>query len=363
MTESSNGNSTQHAAWLVEISECWQHFNWEYLRSSMDAPGFKISLGTSQLGSWDSQNRIISISERHILRDPWLGVMETLRHEMAHQYVDEILRASDEAPHGPAFKKACLLLRVSPSVTGTGGEVTPLVPGDSDGDDAIREKISKLLSLATSPNKNEAQSAMNKARQLLLKYNLSAQDIHAEQTTYALRQLGESKARRQRYEYTLANILNQFFFVEIIWSPVYDPRRLKSGHALLVYGTCMNLDMAEYVFSFLNGILGRLWAEHQQGNRIVSNKERLHFYWGVLSGFYEKLNEQNQVLSEQQALVWKGDPGLRQFYRYMNPRIKTGSRSAIAVHESYEQGRLKGKAITLHKPVQQGSNGTRGLLT
>ena len=34
----------------------------------------------------DGQRRILSISAQHIRRDPWLAVMETLRHEMLSQY-------------------------------------------------------------------------------------------------------------------------------------------------------------------------------------------------------------------------------------------------------------------------------------
>jgi len=43
----------------------------------------------------------------------------------------------------------------------------------------------------------------------------------------------------------------------------------------------------------------------------------------VLEGFYQKLDEQESTLQESYALVWKGDPKLQAFYRYLNPSVRT----------------------------------------
>lgn len=47
----------------------------------------------------------------------------------------------------------------------------------------IKEKISKLLALADSPNENEAKAALLKARQLMAKHKLSECDIQRDKST------------------------------------------------------------------------------------------------------------------------------------------------------------------------------------
>lgn len=46
----------------------------------------------------------------------------------------------------------------------------------------IKEKIKKLLALATSPNENEARSALLKAKELMAKHKLEEADINPEKT-------------------------------------------------------------------------------------------------------------------------------------------------------------------------------------
>ena len=54
-------------------------------------PGFALHEGRTRLGLWRAGERTISLSRPHALDDPWLDVVETLLHELAHQVVDELL--------------------------------------------------------------------------------------------------------------------------------------------------------------------------------------------------------------------------------------------------------------------------------
>ena len=56
-----------------------------------------------------AQDEMLSLrlATRLVHDEPWQVVIEVLRHEMAHQYVDEVLRIHDESAHGPAFRKVC----------------------------------------------------------------------------------------------------------------------------------------------------------------------------------------------------------------------------------------------------------------
>ena len=142
--------------WGVELLSWWRYYNELYLDSALREPVFRLSRGIVALGSYDPATRTLSISEEHVSRQSWLAVMETLRHEMAHQYAHEVLGAGDERPHGEGFRRACARLRVDARASGAGDEVSAPAAPTPGRHGAIVERISKLLSLSSSPNEHEA---------------------------------------------------------------------------------------------------------------------------------------------------------------------------------------------------------------
>ena len=50
---------------------------------------------------------------------------------------------------------------------------------------------------------------------------------------------------------------------------------------------------------------------------------RMAYFRGLLQGFRDKLREQQREIEVEGALVWIGDPRLRTFYRWQNPRVAT----------------------------------------
>lgn len=347
------------AAWTRQLYYWWQDYNETYLHKALSKPLITIDMATHRLGSWDSHTRMISISDRHIETDPWLSVMDTLRHEMAHQYVDEVLKPEGEPPHGPAFRTACERLRCDPRATGEANR-PPEAPEVRE--DLMMRKLTKVLALANSPQEHEAQVAMQKAQMLLLKYNLNilALDEERQFTTHTL---GQIKARRSSHEFKLAAILNEFFFVEVLWHTNYDAKNDKEGSVLAIYGTPNNLDLAVYVYEYLVGLLPRMWDAYKQANGVANNRERMRYFAGVLSGFHRKLRAQQTTVSENHALVWKGDSQLKKYYRHMNPRITYSSTSGPAITRTYLDGVSEGRQVKIHKPVTAKGGRLRGLIT
>jgi hypothetical protein len=346
-------------AWTRKLAHWWRHYNEEYLAAELRAPMFGIGRGERTLGQWDGIHRTLMISEAHIVRDPWLTVMETLRHEMAHQYVDEVLRPEGGGPHGPAFQKACRRLRCS-SLPGEGdGSSEPAGTGEEDG--KILRVLKKVLSLAGSPNEHEAQSAVQKARYLLAKYNIDLIELDRERR-FGNRCLGEVKGRRAPLEIWLASILNEFFFVEVIWAHSYDAARDRAGTILQIFGTPENLEMAEYVYDYVLQLLGGLWEAYKAHNGLRGNRERQRFFSGVVEGLYNKLRDQDRRIQQTEALVWKGDPALQSYYRYFHPRIRTRYGGGVSRTPAYRDGLREGARVTIHKPIGDRGTGRGGYL-
>lgn len=348
-------------AWGRALYRWWEHTNREYLHGALRRPQIHLGDGEAHLGEWDPAQRRITISRQHIRRDPWTAVLDTLRHEMAHQFVWEVLGARDERPHGEAFRQACQRLRCDPRPTAAAH-----VAGDDE--QRVVRLVRKLLSLGDSPNENEAQAAVNKAQRLLLEYNIDLVEADAARA-FERRQLGRVKGRHPAWELWLAMILNEYFFVEVLWVRSYDAPRDREGTLLEIYGTATNLDMAEYVYDYLSQLLERLWDDYRTARGLTDNRERMRYFAGVLQGFHGKLGRQRADLAEGAAdvpatrdLVWQGDPQLQAWYRWHNPRIQTRQTGGVAASDAFRHGVEEGRRVSLRRPVTS-ADGRGGLLT
>ena len=347
----SAASAEQQAAWLSQVRRWWHYYNREFLREALRAPLFELSRSTAQLGSWDRELRLLRVSTEHIERDAWSSVCETLRHEMAHQYADEVLQAHDEPPHGPAFRRACERLRVSPAATQGTAEVQTR--------HRLIDRVQKLFALGASPNSHEAEAALRKAHELLARERLELVELDRERS-YASRDLGTVKGRRQAWEYSLANLLHEYFFVEAIWVPSYDPSADKSGSVLQVCGTLAHLELAAWVHSYLSELLERLWKDYRKRKGLRGNGERRRYFEGVLHGFSTKLAEERSACAER-GLVVVEDPKLTKFFRWQHPRVRT-SYGTTKHTESYADGQRDGRHVQLHRPLRGTAGGDRHLL-
>lgn len=352
--ESEEVRSQLRATWSRKLYQWWHYYNAEYLNEALRSPRIELSQSEAELGRWDGARRCLSISVAHLESDPWLEVMQTLRHEMAHQYVDEVLGERGEGPHGAAFRRACEKLRCSPQARG--------LSGVQEEDERVLRVLKKVLSLAHSPNENEAQVAVEKARTLLLRYNVDLVDLDRERN-FAQCSLGKVKGRRASYELWLASILQEFFFVESIWGESYEPLEDRKGTILQIYGTPANLEMASYVYEYLTVVLQRLWEDYKRARKLRGNRERQRYYVGVVEGFYRKLRQQEETVRGAGVLVWRGDSRLRAYFRYHNPHVRTTyGGSGVRASAAYKDGLEDGRQVTIHRPVTSSEEGFGGYL-
>lgn len=355
MVKSQRVEAQLYAAWNRKLYQWWAYYNEEYLASALTCPLITLSQSQAVLGRWHASPRRIEISLEHIKTDLWLEVMETLRHEMAHQYVSEVLRPSQEAPHGSAFRHACRRLRCTPQSRGpTGGQ-----PELSN--EPLLRRLRKVLSLASSPNEHEAQAAVKKAQRLLLEYNIDLVELD-QQRDFTSRALGAVKGRRASYELWLAQILQAFFFVQVLWVPSYRAEADKDGSVLQVYGTPTNLAMASYVYDYLTTLLERLWMAYKEQHQVPGNRHRRGFFAGVLEGFHTKLQAETQQITKAATLVWQGDGRLQEYYRYMNPHVRTRQGRGVQINDAYQHGLEEGQRVSIHRPLEAQAEGFGGFL-
>jgi len=338
---------------LRRLASAWLDVNYQYLGEALRPPSIALHQGERRWGAWHPARRLLTISRRQALCYTWESVLETLKHEIAHQWVSEVLGRDHEAPHGPAFQDACRLLAVDPSPTGDGG--VPLFrPGGAgraaDADDARLARVQKLLALAdNNPDEHEARAAFARASELMLKYNLDAVGFGARRD-YAYRHLGPSTGRVPHHRYVIAGLLQEFFFVQCLWVPSYVARTGVAGHRLEVMGTRANVDMAEYVHDCLLRQCDALWRAFKAERRIACRRAKREYLDGLLAGFRRKLRR-GARLSEERGLVWVGDPELDEYNAGRHPRTVRARLNAVGRSEVRAHGVAAGERIRLRKPV------------
>lgn len=283
---------------------------------------------------------------------PWLETLEVLKHEMAHQFVEEVLK-KNEVAHGPAFRTVCEERGIDGRASGA-----PQMPREAS---SAMRKIEKLLSLGQSHERHEAEAAMRRAQVLLRRHNLKLLEAKTPRE-YTFRQLGAPRLRVDGADRWAAVLLSQHFFVEVIRISAFVPGKDRSGHVWEISGRCENLDIAEYVYEFLHRTADRLWEAHRSATQ-VSGRARARFREGVMVGFSRKLEAEASAIEEpsEKALVLQGDPQLRAYYRRRYPRISTTRRSGCSQDATHAAGVEAGKSIVLHRGMTSGGDGQRQL--
>lgn len=201
-------------------------------RERMRLPLFSLRDLKNRWGYWSGEKREIVLSRSLVLDHSWDAVREVLLHEMAHQMAAEVLDASQESPHGPQFQLACHLLRANPKASENFRPLDErILRATSPVADKMMLRVKKLLALAGSPDRHEADAAMAKAHQLIAKYNIDQWQREKDRDLTSVF-LGQPALRHFPEDYYLANLLLDFYFVAGIWVAAYVPAKGKMGRVL-----------------------------------------------------------------------------------------------------------------------------------
>jgi hypothetical protein len=350
----------EHERLILKGLACeWENGLWfldEPHRNLMRRPLLSLRDMTSKLGQWSSEKREICLSRQLVRNHSWDAVVEVLRHEMAHQFVDDVLGAYGEPPHGPTFQRACNLLRANPKAS---GKYQPLhdriFRKSSSSGDKMMVRISKLMALAQSQNQHEAEAAMAKAHQLIAKYNvdLIAQGEHRDFVSIFV---GRPALRHFREEHRLGSLLHDFYFVFGIWMPAYVIDKGKMGHVLEISGTVQNVKIAHYVYDYVQQFIGSQWEGYNK-DKGLNRYRKTDFAVGIIDGFRSKLESQKhrkKKPGDKRALIKIEDALLKEYVEYKYPRIlHRGMRALRRDRTVLDDGISAGKTLVIAKGITE----------
>ena len=311
----------------------WEGLNRHHLRGALRPPAFALFDRDSTLGQWRQADRTIGMQRRLVFEAPWSEVVEVMRHEMAHQYVDEVLRAGAEAPHGAAFRHACA--RLGCSATEATAPHTRLT-----------QRVRRLLALADSPNRHEAELAMKKAHRLMLEHNVSL--IHDGDMQH--RRVGPIKMRFEAWERILAGVMTAHFFVSGVWVHEYQRERDRWARQFEILGSAENVAFADYAHHYLSETARRLWKHHHRAQGLGGHRDRARFMCGVITGFREKLAQTTEEAAEA-GLVWLAGAALEDEFQRRHPATRASRRITVRSGAAYRAGQEAGRGVVLSRPL------------
>jgi hypothetical protein len=341
------------AAALAALADEFQALNAALFARRLRVPVLELADARARLGCWIGQGRRLQISRALLLERGWGAVVEVLKHEMAHQFVAEVLQRGQEPPHGPTFLEVCAQRGIDARAAGE-----PAVDGPPH---PVLDRVAKLLALATSANEHEAHAAMSAAQRIMLRHNIEGVSRSGARG-YGFRHLGTPSGRIREPERILAQILTEHFFVDAIWVRVWRALEARPGSVLEICGRPENLEIASYVHAYLLATAEQLWRQHKRAHGLRRDADRQAYLAGVMSGFRERL-EQDRVHHAGAGLVWRSDPQLTRYLRQRHPYVRTIRRQSTARASAHGAGKRAGREIVLRRGVSAGAaSGTAGLL-
>ena len=355
MVERGEEESRRRNAVVAALSLHWGEVNRLLFRGVMRPPTIALAPLEATLGRWVAVPRLIELSESFVESAPWGQVFEVLKHEMAHQFVTEVLGVRDETAHGAAFQKVCADRGIDARAAGR-----PEEPA-AEHEQRLVDRVKRLLSLAESPNLHEAEAAARMARRLIVKHNLEQEALH-QTSDYTWRHLGAPSRRVGSHVKYLAGILSSRFFVACILVEVADPRGGPSGRVLEICGTRANVAIAEFVFAFLLATAERLWRDSVAKGELGGLAARQSFLLGIMAGFGETLRKQDAELPEERAMVSLRDKEPERLLRRRYPLQRSTGGSSAGSADAFEAGREQGRQIRLRKPMSSDRGNGGGLL-
>ncbi len=214
------------------------------------------------------------------------------------------------------------------------------------------------MALSTSSNPHEAEQAMIKSQQLLLKHNIDSLYVgdDDDEKVFLKRVLKQKKENAKMR--AIARIL-ETFFVSTVYSRYDDYIYLE------IVGSDVNIEIAEYVAGFLQLELEKQWDHaKRQYSGLKGMIAKNSFFLGIAKGYCNKIQSLKREYSKdvsQAILVLEKKLVVAQSMVY--PRLRFGKSSGGYCLESSKLGELVGKKMNINPGVGASATNSGAYLT
>lgn len=226
----------------------------------------------------------------------------------------------------------------------------------------VLEKVKKLLALANSGNENEARLAAERASEILVRHNLSMQDVEKAESEYGSTVVRDSFWCETEEKY-VCSIINAHFFVETfdrLHANERHPTSKSRRRTLTFVGTKTNIEIAEYIYKFLMTEFRMMWKTYKIESN-TNERSRQSYYLGLFNGLHAQLRARRIAVETETGLVVVKDKGLsrhieKNFGKLKKTATKVADRDASARAAGFEQG----KTMQIRRGLDDGYSASRG---
>ncbi len=330
-----------------------------YFYSKKTSASYPISIvvynDRSILGYFDSHFREIGFHEKlmHVSKTQLHNI---IRHELAH-YMTFIRCGNISQPHGLEFKRFCEEFSWDEEVSKASICLETNEESIASEEIDVFRKIQKLMALSASNNKHEAEVAMIKSQQLLLKYNLEESCVGLDiEERFVLKRILKQKKRDAKMR-AIATILNTFFV-----SCVFH--RVEEYTYLEILGSAVNVQIAEYVANVLLIQLDVLWDAAKKEHGLKGAIAKNSFFLGIAKGYFDKIRLSQKVAqnAQSQALVII-EKKLTEAKNMAYRRLTSARTSGGYCPESSELGKKAGHALNINPALNSRATNSKKLIS
>lgn len=280
---------------------------------------------------------------------------DLVRHELAH-YMTFIIYGDRVQPHGSEFSSFCMQMGWSEEVFQASACLETHEESSHIEENSILRKVQKLMALSTSSNQNEAEAAMIKSQQLLLKHNIDAKYVSRDnEEQIFLKRIMKQKRENAKMR-SIAIILGTFFV-----NTVY--KRTGDSIYLEILGNAVNIEIAEYVASFLQDELDNLWNQAQKYANLKGTIAKNSFFLGLAKGYCNKIQAlkkeyTNEVANSLMVIEKKLMDAKAMVYQRLSSTKSNGS----YCRESSALGEHMGRQLSINPAINSSSSNSGALI-
>lgn len=210
----------------------------------------------------------------------------------------------------------------------------------------IKSKISKLIALSNSPNKAEAESATNKYKRLLEKYDIdivNIQESDCNNDYLTNKEVPGSERLISQWEIQLAAIIAEFFEGSAIVN-----RKYGKWSITFIAGKA-EVHLISALFKKLRNSISKLSYSYTD-----NPKNRHSYQFGLLSVLHKRLETIYTMYSEGKGLIVCKD-NMIQTYTLNKYGIVSSENTMYWIYDekSYLDGTLKGYNISIETDIKK----------
>ena len=202
------------------------------------------------------------------------------------------------------------------------------------------DRIQRLLALAgNNPNEHERQLAFLKAQELMLRHNISVEELGQGEEAEKFVTVPTWETGHRTLEFAAYAKLAEQFGVKCIWDKVGRKNQL------LYFGREGDIKIARYTVIAFSTMGDALWQQVRKQNG-WGRGERPSYFWGLAKGYIEKLEAQKRAIAAQNGALVVVEQKLAEAFNKAFP-YRSASKRLSVKSRIESQGFEDGKKLNL----------------